>query len=249
MSRWSSKTQYKTQYTRFEILRHWLQKGGDGFLWQNLTVMVWIIRTIWKCVFVEFFAKWRKKFSKWRKKTEKWRKTQLASTNFAEQNEEKDFQNEEKNFQNEENFSSFYRFFLNYTKKTHKLKKAICTFIFTFIQCSNFFLLFKNFKKVHSGVSNGHSGVSKWALGPFKITRFARDFKIGPLAHFRLPLAHLYSLMNNFEIFLTEGQIFLTGQRENKTNKVLFSHSWEMWGKILLEKCGSATSERKMICE
>ena len=28
--------------------------------------------------------------------------------------------------------------------------------------------------------------------------------------------------MNHFEIFLTEGQIFLTGQRENKTNKVLF---------------------------
>ena len=27
--------------------------------------------------------------------------------------------------------------------------------------------------------------------------------------------------MNHFEIFLTEGQIFLTGQRENKTNKVL----------------------------
>ena len=65
-------------------------------------------------------------------------------------------------------------------------------------------------------------GSLKWALGPFKITRFARDFKIGPLDHFRLPLAHLYSLMNNFDIFLTEGQIFLTGQRENKTNKVLF---------------------------
>ena len=129
-----------------------------------------------------------------------------------------------KNFKVKKIFLHFTDFFLNYTKKPHKFKKAICTFIFTFIQCSNLFLLFKNFKKVHSGVSNGHSGVSKWALGPFKITHFVRDFKIGPLAHFRLPLAHLYSLMNNFEIFLTEGQIFLTGQRENKTNKVLLLH-------------------------
>ena len=37
-------------------------------------------------------------FCKMKKKTEKWRKTQLTSTDFAEQNEEKDFQNEEKFF-------------------------------------------------------------------------------------------------------------------------------------------------------
>ena len=45
--------------------------------------------------FVDFFAKWRKK-------TEKWRKTQLANTDFAEQNEEKDFSKWRKKFQNEE---------------------------------------------------------------------------------------------------------------------------------------------------
>ena len=47
----------------------------------------------------------KKKICKMKKKTEKWRKTQLASTDFAEQNEEKDFKNEEKKIQNEENFS------------------------------------------------------------------------------------------------------------------------------------------------
>ena len=123
-------------------------------------------------------------------------------------------QNEEKKFQNEENFSSFSWFFLDYTRKPHKLKKAICTFIFTFIQCSNFFLLFKNFKKVHSGVSNGHSGVSKWALGPFKITHFVRDFKIGPLAHFETPSCPFETpSWTIFKIFFTARKIFLIEER------------------------------------
>ena len=131
------------------------------------------------------WAKWRKRFSKWRKKFSKWRK-----------------------------FFFILPIFLNYTKKTHKLKKAICTFIFTFIQCSNLFLLFKNFKKVHSGVSNGHSGVSKWALGPFKITHFVRDFKIGPLAHFETPSCPFETpSWTIFKIFFTARKNFLIEER------------------------------------
>ena len=104
---------------------------------------------------------------------------------------------------------------------TPKLNKAICSFYFLFGSAQN--LPFHEKKsKLFTQEYKWALGSLKWALGPFKITRFARDFKIGPFAHFRLPLAHLYSLMNNFDIFLTEGQIFLTGQRENKTNKVLF---------------------------
>ena len=111
-------------------------------------------------------------------------------------------------------------FLVNYTEKPQKLNKAICSFYFLFGSAQN--LPFHEKKsKLFTQEYKWALGSLKWALGPFKITHFVRDFKIGPLAHFRLPLAHLYSLMNNFEIFLTEGQIFLTGQRENKTNKVL----------------------------
>ena len=56
------------------------------------------------------------------------------------------------------------------------------------------------------------------------MSRFTRYLKVGPFCPFQTPSCPFYSLMNHFEIFLTEGQIFLTGQRENKTNKVL------LWG-------------------
>ena len=132
------------------------------------------------------WAKWRKRFSKWRKKISKWR-----------------------NF-----FLILVFFFFNYTNKTHKLKKAICTFIFTFIQCSNLFLLFKNFKMVHSGVKmdtresqNGHSG-------PLKCLVSLDISKLGLLAHFWFPLAHfIESPMSQFEIFLTTRKYFLIKER------------------------------------
>ena len=53
-----------------------------------------------------------------KKKTEKWRKTQPASTDFAEQNEEKDLQNEEKKFQHEEKFFLIVVIFFQITQKT-----------------------------------------------------------------------------------------------------------------------------------
>ena len=110
-------------------------------------------------------------------------------------------------------FLHFTDFFLNYTKKPHKLKKAICTFIFTFIKCSNLFLLFKNFKKVHSGVS-------KRALGPLKITSFARDFKIGPLPILRLPLAHLRLPHEPFLKFSSQQEKIFSSKKGKKTVQI-----------------------------
>ena len=87
-----------------------------------------------------------------------------------------------KKFQNEENFSSFYKFMLNYTQKPHKLKKALCTFIFLFFNAQNYSCCSKISKRLtresQMGTresQNGHSGplkslallvISKLALLP-----------------------------------------------------------------------------------
>ena len=156
-------------------------------------------RTVQKCVFVYLFAKWRKK-------TEKWRKTQLASTNFAEQNEEKDFQNEE-------NFSSFYKFLLNYTQKPHKLKKALCTFIFLFFNAQNYSCCSKISKRLTRESQNGHSGLLKWLVS-LVISKLAL------LPILRLPLAHLRLPHEPFLKFSSQQEKFFSSKKEkNKRAK------------------------------
>ena len=147
------------------------------------------------------------------KKTEKWRKTQLASTDFAEQNEEKDFQNEE-------NFSSFYKFMLNYTQKPHKLKKALCTFIFLFFNAQNYSCCSKISKRFTQESQmgtresqNGHSGLLKWLVS-LVISKLAL------LPILRLPLAHLRLPHEPFLKFSSQQEKFFSSKKEkNKRTK------------------------------
>ena len=94
------------------------------------------------------WAKWRKRFSKWRKKISKWRK----------------------------NFLNCSYFFLNHTKKTHKLKKAICTFIFLFFNAQNYSCCSKISKRFTRESQMGtrafwndsfHSSFQSWPSCPF----------------------------------------------------------------------------------
>ena len=94
------------------------------------------------------WAKWRKRFSKWRKKISKWRK----------------------------NFLNCSYLFLNYTKKPINWRKQYVRLFFSF-QCSKLFLLFKNFKKVHSGVSNEQEGVKMDKKANFEMSSETRRFK------------------------------------------------------------------------
>ena len=82
-----------------------------------------------------------------------------------------------------------------------KFKKAICSFIFLFFLMLKFFLAVrKYFKMVHSGVK----------MGPRTLLKFLVSLKISKLG----PLAHFYSLMDHFEIFLTARKNFLIAKRE-----------------------------------
>ena len=138
------------------------------------------------------WAKWRKRFSKWRKKISKWRK----------------------------NFLNCSYLFLNYTKKTHKLKKAICTFIFLFFNAQNYSCCSKISKRFtresQMGTresQNGHSGLLKWLVS-LVISKLAL------LPILRLPLAHLRLPHEPFLKFSSQQEKFFSSKKEkNKRTK------------------------------
>ena len=88
-----------------------------------------------------------------------------------------------------------------YAEKPVKFKKAICSFIFLFFPMLKFFSSgSKIFQNDSLGTKNGPSD-------PLKFLVSLEISKLGPLAHF-------YSLMNHFEIFLTARKNFLIAKRE-----------------------------------
>ena len=126
-------------------------------------------------------------WAKWRKRFSKWRK----------------------------NFLNCSYLFLNYTKKPHKLKKAICTFIFLFFNAQNYSCCLKISKRFTQESQmgtresqNGHSGLLKWLIS-LVISKLALlPILRLPLAHLRLPhepflnpeCPFFESLMRHFEI-------------------------------------------------
>ena len=94
----------------------------------------------------------------------------------------------------------FFLYFL-YTEKPAKFKKAICSFIFLF------FPMLKFFSCCSKIFQNGSLGTKNGPSDPLKFLVSLEISKLGPLAHF-------YSLMNHFEIFLTARKNFLIAKRE-----------------------------------
>ena len=99
------------------------------------------------------------------------------------------------------------------------------TLFFLFFQCSNLFLLFKNFKKAYSGVSNGHSGVSKWANILLKRLVSLVISKLALLPILRLPLAHLRLPHEPFLKFSSRQEKIFSSKKgkKNHTNYYLLA--------------------------
>ena len=96
-------------------------------------------------------------------------------------------------------FLLFYCEFFGYIHgKTHKIEKSNLLVYFSLFPNAQifFFAVRKYFKMVHSGLK----------MGPRTLLKFLVSL-VGPLAHF-------YSLMNHFEIFLTARKNCLIAKRE-----------------------------------
>ena len=140
------------------------------------------------------WAKWRKRFSKWRKKFSKRRK-----------------------------FFFILVIFFKLHKKNHKLKKAICTFIFLFFNAQNYSCCSKISKRFTQESQmgtresqNGHSGLLKWLVS-LVISKLAL------LPILRLPLAHLRLPHEPFLKFSSQQEKFFSSKKEkNKRTKYYF---------------------------
>ena len=109
-------------------------------------------------------------------------------------------------------FSLFYCDSFGFIRgKTQKIEKSNLFISFSlYFQCSNFFLAVRKYFK------NGSLGTKNGPSDPLKFLVSLEISKLGPLAHF-------YSLLNHFIIFLTARKIFLIEKREKQTNKVLLN--------------------------
>ena len=109
---------------------------------------------------------------------------------------------------------------LNYTQKPHKLKKALCTFIFLFFNAQNYSCCSKISKRFtresQMGTresQNGHSGLLKWLVS-LVISKLAL------LPILRLPLAHLRLPHEPFLKFSSQQEKFFSSKKEkNKRTK------------------------------
>ena len=114
---------------------------------------------------------------------------------------------------------------LNYTQKPHKLKKALCTFIFLFFNAQNYSCcskISKSFtRESQMGTresQNGHSGLLKWLVS-LVISKLAL------LPILRLPLAHLRLPHEPFLKFSSQQEKFFSSKKEkNKRTKYYFIH-------------------------
>ena len=112
---------------------------------------------------------------------------------------------------------------LNYTQKPHKLKKALCTFIFLFFNAQNYSCCSKISKRFtresQMGTresQNGHSGLLKWLVS-LVISKLAL------LPILRLPLAHLRLPHEPFLKFSSQQEKFFSSKKEkNKRTKYYF---------------------------
>ena len=112
---------------------------------------------------------------------------------------------------------------LNYTQKPHKLKKALCTFIFLFFNAQNYSCCSKISKRFtresQMGTresQNGHSGLLKWLVS-LVISKLAL------LPILRLPLAHLRLPHEPFLKFSSQQEKFFSSKKEkNKRTNYYF---------------------------
>ena len=109
---------------------------------------------------------------------------------------------------------------LNYTQKPHKLKKALCTFIFLFFNAQNYSCCSKISKRFtresQMGTresQNGHSGLLKWLVS-LVISKLAL------LPILRLPLAHLRLPHEPFLKFSSQQEKIFSSKKGKKTGQI-----------------------------
>ena len=109
---------------------------------------------------------------------------------------------------------------LNYTQKPHKLKKALCTFIFLFFNAQNYSCCSKISKRFtresQMGTresQNGHSGLLKWLVS-LVISKLAL------LPILRLPLAHLRLPHEPFLKFSSQQEKIFSSKKGKKTVQI-----------------------------
>ena len=109
---------------------------------------------------------------------------------------------------------------LNYTQKPHKLKKALCTFIFLFFNAQNYSCCSKISKRLTRESQMGTRESQNGHSGPLKSLASLVISKLALLPILRLPLAHLRLPHEPFLKFSSQQEkIFSSKKEKNKRTK------------------------------
>ena len=115
---------------------------------------------------------------------------------------------------------------LNYTQKPHKLKKALCTFIFLFFNAQNYSCCSKISKRFTQESQMGTQESQNGHSGPLKsLTSFVIS-KLALLPILRLPLAHLRLPHEPFLKFSSQQEKIFSSKKGKKNVQITIQKTY-----------------------